>query len=128
MSTRPIRKYCRPFASTESESCGASRFVQLPGCVGINRPVYRKESDGALRNRLVYQMHIVSRMSALPEEHEHSASVTARAALRIKTFWKLLGPGFIAGASDDDPSGIGTYVVAGASSGFATLWTALVTF
>jgi NRAMP (natural resistance-associated macrophage protein)-like metal ion transporter len=39
-----------------------------------------------------------------------------------------IGPGFITGASDDDPSGIGTYAVAGASSGFATLWTALVTF
>src|SRR5437867_986807 len=41
---------------------------------------------------------------------------------------QLLGPGFITGASDDDPSGIGTYAVAGASFGFATLWTALVTF
>jgi NRAMP (natural resistance-associated macrophage protein)-like metal ion transporter len=41
---------------------------------------------------------------------------------------KLLGPGLITGASDDDPSGIGTYAVAGASLGFATLWTALITF
>src|SRR5256886_539459 len=41
---------------------------------------------------------------------------------------RLLGPGLITGASDDDPSGIGTYAVAGASLGFATLWTALVTF
>src|SRR5207245_5075691 len=37
-------------------------------------------------------------------------------------------PGFITGASDDDPSGIGTYAVAGARLGFATLWTALLTF
>jgi len=36
----------------------------------------------------------------------------------------MLGPGFITGASDDDPSGIGTYAVVGASLGFATLWTA----
>jgi len=28
-------------------------------------------------------------------------------------------------ASDDDPSGIGTYAVAGASLGYATLWTAI---
>src|SRR5881397_2542600 len=41
---------------------------------------------------------------------------------------RLIGPGFIAGASDDDPSGIGTYTTAGASLGFATLWTALFTF
>ena len=39
----------------------------------------------------------------------------------------MLGPGLITGASDDDPSGIGTYTMAGAMFGFATLWTALVT-
>src|SRR5436309_10499777 len=41
---------------------------------------------------------------------------------------RLIRPGFIAGASDDDPSGIGTYAIAGASLGFATLWTALFTY
>src|SRR5215216_6707230 len=46
----------------------------------------------------------------------------------LKRFLKILGPGFITGASDDDPSGIGTYAVAGASLGFAALWTALATF
>jgi NRAMP (natural resistance-associated macrophage protein)-like metal ion transporter len=39
-----------------------------------------------------------------------------------------MGPGLITGASDDDPSGIGTYAVAGASFGFKTLWMALITF
>ena len=46
----------------------------------------------------------------------------------IKKAVKLLGPGFITGAADDDPSGIGTYAVAGASLGLAPLWTALLTF
>jgi NRAMP (natural resistance-associated macrophage protein)-like metal ion transporter len=46
----------------------------------------------------------------------------------FKRFLKVLGPGLITGASDDDPSGIGTYAVAGASFGFATLWTALFTW
>src|SRR5262249_37375540 len=46
----------------------------------------------------------------------------------IRRILQLIGPGFVTGASDDDPSGIGTYAVAGASFGFATLWTALVTF
>ena len=36
----------------------------------------------------------------------------------------ILGPGLITGASDDDPSGIGTYTQAGAAFGFKTLWTA----
>lgn len=41
---------------------------------------------------------------------------------------KILGPGLVTGASDDDPSGIATYSQAGAQFGFATLWTALLTF
>src|SRR5258707_8495028 len=45
----------------------------------------------------------------------------------IRRFLKVLGPGLVTGASDDDPSGIGTYAVAGASLGFTTLWTALFT-
>ena len=46
----------------------------------------------------------------------------------LKRFLVVLGPGLITGASDDDPSGIGTYAVAGAQFGYATLWTALVSF
>src|SRR5438477_7938993 len=45
----------------------------------------------------------------------------------IKRFFLVLGPVVITGASDDDPSGIGTYTTAGASLGLATLWTAVVT-
>jgi NRAMP (natural resistance-associated macrophage protein)-like metal ion transporter len=45
----------------------------------------------------------------------------------FKRLLLVLGPGLITGASDDDPSGIGTYTQAGASLGFATLWTAPLT-
>lgn len=45
----------------------------------------------------------------------------------LKRFLDRLGPGLITGASDDDPSGIGTYSQAGAALGYATLWTAIVT-
>jgi NRAMP (natural resistance-associated macrophage protein)-like metal ion transporter len=38
---------------------------------------------------------------------------------------KILGPGLIAGAADDDPSGIATYSQTGARFGFGQLWTAL---
>jgi len=47
---------------------------------------------------------------------------------KLQRFWKLLGPGLITGASDDDPSGIATYSQAGAQFGLSTLWTALITF
>lgn len=43
-------------------------------------------------------------------------------------FIKKLGPGFITGASDDDPSGIGAYSQTGAQFGYSQLWTALFTF
>lgn len=47
---------------------------------------------------------------------------------KIKRFWKLIGPGLVTGASDDDPSGIATYSQAGAQFGLATLWTSIVAF
>src|SRR2546426_10807185 len=43
-------------------------------------------------------------------------------------YFQTLGPGLVTGASDDDPSGIATYSVAGASYGYGLLWTALFTF
>jgi NRAMP (natural resistance-associated macrophage protein)-like metal ion transporter len=49
-------------------------------------------------------------------------------SVRIKKFFKVLGPGLVTGASDDDPSGIATYSQAGAGFGYSTLWTAILTF
>ena len=46
----------------------------------------------------------------------------------IKKVLSKFGPGIITGASDDDPSGIATYSIAGASQGYGLLWTALLTF
>jgi NRAMP (natural resistance-associated macrophage protein)-like metal ion transporter len=42
--------------------------------------------------------------------------------------FKVLGPGLITGASDDDPSGIATYSQAGAMFGFGLLWTMVLTY
>lgn len=41
---------------------------------------------------------------------------------------RKLGPGIITGAADDDPSGIATYSQAGARTGFALLWTVVLTW
>ena len=43
----------------------------------------------------------------------------------VKRALAVLGPGLVTGASDDDPSGIGTYAQAGAQFGYATLWATL---
>ncbi len=46
---------------------------------------------------------------------------------RVSGWAKALGPGLITGAADDDPSGIATYSITGAATGFSMLWTALIT-
>ena len=53
---------------------------------------------------------------------------TGKSLLKIRRFFRILGPGVITGASDDDPSGITTYSQAGAQFGLTTLWTALLSF
>lgn len=45
-----------------------------------------------------------------------------------KTFLNRLGPGFITGAADDDPSGIATYSQTGAQFGYTQLWTTFFSF
>jgi hypothetical protein len=52
----------------------------------------------------------------------------ASAAARVEQFFADLGPGLITGAADDDPSGISTYSVTGASFGYAPLWIAPFSF
>jgi NRAMP (natural resistance-associated macrophage protein)-like metal ion transporter len=66
-------------------------------------------------------------VSDKPIESRGAAAIE-REANPVRKVLMVLGPGLVTGASDDDPSGIGTYAVAGASLGFATLWTALITF
>ena len=60
-------------------------------------------------------------MSDLQEIERHSHNPLVR-------YFRILGPGLVTGAADDDPSGITTYSVAGASLGYGMLWMALATF
>jgi NRAMP (natural resistance-associated macrophage protein)-like metal ion transporter len=46
----------------------------------------------------------------------------------VRRFFSALGPGVIAGAADDDPSGIATYSIVGAQLGTSLLWTAFITW
>lgn len=47
---------------------------------------------------------------------------------RVRRFFGALGPGLVTGAADDDPSGISTYSVTGATFGLSQLWTVFLTF
>ena len=49
-------------------------------------------------------------------------------ARRRPTLPRVLGPGLVTGAADDDPSGIATYSAAGATYGLGLLWMPLFTF
>jgi NRAMP (natural resistance-associated macrophage protein)-like metal ion transporter len=46
----------------------------------------------------------------------------------IRGFFRTLGPGLIAGAADDDPSGIGTHSQVGAQFGYGLSWTFVLSF
>jgi NRAMP (natural resistance-associated macrophage protein)-like metal ion transporter len=65
-----------------------------------------------------------------PSQRRESRRTPKRGNLvnRVLGVLKVLGPGLITGASDDDPSGIGTYSQAGSQFGYSVLWTALFTF
>src|SRR4249919_516172 len=71
-----------------------------------------------------------------PKHHASIGSGQAKPAgkvepakpFRFRNALKALGPGLITGASDDDPSGIGTYSQAGAQLGYGIGWTMLLTF
>jgi hypothetical protein len=69
----------------------------------------------------------------VPHEEPAAGKETLEEAMALETnpakrLFLILGPGVVTGASDDDPSGIGTYSVTGAQFGYATLWTALFCF
>ena len=51
----------------------------------------------------------------------------ARSGRPLNIVFRLLGPGLVTGAADDDPSGIATYSQAGAQFGFGLLWTVFLT-
>src|SRR5260221_763236 len=60
----------------------------------------------------------------LPAEQVSGAAI-GQEKNPIKRLFRILGPGLITGASDDDPSGIGTYAATGAALGLSSLWMAL---
>src|SRR5438034_5763833 len=58
------------------------------------------------------------------EKSKHQSPTSERKPRLLR----VLGPGLITGASDDDPSGIGTYSQAGAQLGFGIGWIMLLTY
>jgi NRAMP (natural resistance-associated macrophage protein)-like metal ion transporter len=68
-------------------------------------------------------------VTELPGEPAIPPTDTPAPKLQSKfNLFKIIGPGVVTGASDDDPSGIGTYSQAGAQLGFSISWTMVLTF
>jgi len=70
------------------------------------------------------------RTARRPRSHNpnnREPAIRNRSALRFRLALRRLGPGLITGAADDDPSGIATYSQAGATFGYAMLWTVVFT-
>ncbi len=74
---------------------------------------------------------ILSVVKPGPQPADDAAGRTTLAGAKRRGFvgvLHVLGPGLITGASDDDPSGIGTYSQVGSQFGYGLLWLALFTF
>jgi NRAMP (natural resistance-associated macrophage protein)-like metal ion transporter len=70
----------------------------------------------------------VVKPGAQPVDDAGRTTVDAAKGKGIFGVLQMLGPGLITGASDDDPSGIGTYSQVGSQFGYGLLWLALFTF
>ena len=55
-------------------------------------------------------------------------SIFRKGVEQIKNKWDVIGPGFVTGASDNDPSAITTYTQAGAKFGTQFLWATIITY
>jgi NRAMP (natural resistance-associated macrophage protein)-like metal ion transporter len=70
---------------------------------------------------------VLEKSVELEQEIEHDIE-NQKPVKAAKEYWKILGPGLVTGAADDDPSGIATYSQMGASKGFNLIWLSLFSF
>lgn len=63
-----------------------------------------------------------SQQSTLPPIRQYKGNKTLRPLKTLKWLFGKVGPGFITGAADDDPSGIATYAQTGSIFGYSQLW------
>jgi len=64
---------------------------------------------------------------AEPDHTQGKKAKSPKASKPMNMLLRLLGPGLVTGAADDDPSGIATYSQAGAQFGYGLLWTVFLT-
>lgn len=72
--------------------------------------------------RFVKTTRKLSRSFSKTERHAVRIGKSFASRKRFNRFTRILGPGLVTGAADDDPSGIATYSQAGAGFGLGLLW------
>src|SRR5215207_1448822 len=74
-------------------------------------------------------MRTLSRWPATPDGHAAASVSCGQGSVRrrsgLAALLAVVGPGILAGLSDDDPAGITTYSILGADFGYRLLWTLL---
>ena len=78
------------------------------------------------KRKPMLKARVASSVAAIPVGQERVTS--PKRASWGRTVLKILGPGLVTGAADDDPSGIATYSSVGAQYGYSMLWTMLFIF
>src|SRR5436309_2471191 len=68
-----------------------------------------------------------NRRASLSRRGPHRHRIRVPVGGRLLHYWRGLGPGLVTGASDNDPSGITTYSVAGATTRYRLLWMGVFT-
>jgi NRAMP (natural resistance-associated macrophage protein)-like metal ion transporter len=99
----------------------AARNRNLPGSLS-------RRLDLGMANRKKTNRTNGNRNNTTSGGQKPTLKTGARQPFSLDLLLKALGPGLITGASDDDPSGIGTYSQAGAQLGYGIGWTMLLTF
>jgi Mn2+/Fe2+ NRAMP family transporter len=92
-------------------------------------PRVRRHRDGAAeagRRANVQHGRVTSWSEGSRRRRSSERHHPARRRLRGFGYFRRLGPGFVTGAADDDPAGIGTYSKVGATFRFDLVWTALI--
>ena len=79
-------------------------------------------------NRAANLRALLARTRGRVSSHLRADPQLVEVSRELRTGVHDLGPGLITGVADDDPSGIATYTVAGATYGYRLLWMSLITY
>jgi Natural resistance-associated macrophage protein len=93
----------------------------------MKREIRVVQRDRKSRLRSIKNLAISTALFELRAMNSSKNEIKKSPAKRGNILLRLLGPGLVTGAADDDPSGIATYSQAGAQFGYGLLWTVFLT-